>query len=59
MYYKRPDSPEWKGPGTVIGIDSVVNFIRHGGIIVRVHKCRLQKIHPDTLKETRWIRTVK
>ena len=50
VYYKRPDSPEWKGPGIVIGIDGVINFIRHGGIIVRVHKCRLQKIQSERNK---------
>ena len=42
LYYKRPDSQEWKGPGTVIGQDGPVVFVRHGGTLVRVHKCRLQ-----------------
>jgi hypothetical protein len=35
---------EWKGPGTVIGADGVVIFVRHGGSYVRVHKLRLQKV---------------
>jgi hypothetical protein len=43
VYYKRPDSKEWKGPGVVIGQDGVVVFVRHGGLCVRVHQCRLQK----------------
>jgi hypothetical protein len=43
VFYKRPDSAEWKGPGTVIGQDGVVVFVRHGGTYVRVHQCRLQK----------------
>ena len=34
VYYKKPDSVQWKGPGTVIGQDSVVVFIRHGGSCV-------------------------
>ena len=45
VFYKRPDSPEWKGPGTVIGQDSVVVFVRHGGTYVRVHQSRLQRVH--------------
>lgn len=44
VYYKRPDSTKWKGPGTVIGQDGVVVFVRHGGLCVRVHQCRLQKL---------------
>ena len=43
VYYKRQDSPEWKGPGVVIGQDGVVVFVRHAGMLVRVHQCRLQK----------------
>jgi len=44
VYYKRPDGQEWKGPGTVIGQDGVVVFVRHGGSYVRVHQCRLQSL---------------
>lgn len=43
VYYKRPNCKEWKGPGTVIGQDGPVVFVRHGGSYVRVHQCRLQK----------------
>lgn len=43
VYYKRNESNEWKGPGVVIGQDGAVIFIRHGGILVRVHQCRLKK----------------
>lgn len=46
VFYKRPDSQEWKGPGVVIGQDGAVVFIRHGGTLVRVHRCRLSKVHP-------------
>ena len=44
VFYKRTDSPLWKGPGTVIGQDSVVVFIRHGGTYVRVHSSRVRKV---------------
>ncbi|XP_029629926.1 uncharacterized protein LOC115207015 [Salmo trutta] len=45
VYYKRVDCQEWKGPGVVIGQDGVVIFVRHGGIIVRVHHSRLRKVN--------------
>lgn len=38
------DSTEWKGPGVVMGQDSVMIFVRHGGTCVCVHHFRLQKI---------------
>ena len=50
VYYKRPDGNEWKGPGTVIGQDGVVLFVRHGGMMIRVHQCRLTKT-VETLKK--------
>ena len=43
VYFKRSDNPEWKGPGTVIGQDGTVVFVRQGGIVVRVHKTRMRK----------------
>lgn len=30
VYYKRKDSPEWKGPAKVIGQDGPVLFLRQG-----------------------------
>ncbi|ESP03465.1 hypothetical protein LOTGIDRAFT_171402 [Lottia gigantea] len=47
VFYKRPDSDKWKGPGIVIGIDSSVVFVRHGGSCVRVHKSRVIKQHEN------------
>ena len=41
VYYKRNESKEWKGPGVVIGQDGPVIFVRHGGMLVLVHQCRL------------------
>lgn len=49
VYYKRPDSKEWKCLGVVIGQDGAVVFVRHGGMLVRVHQCRLTKV--STLPE--------
>lgn len=49
-YYKRPDGEAWKGPGTVIGSDRVLVFVRHGCIVVRVHKCRLQKVSDNIVR---------
>lgn len=45
VYYKRADSTEWKGPAVVISQDGSVVFIRHGGILVRVHQSRLNKMN--------------
>ncbi|CAG2237353.1 unnamed protein product [Mytilus edulis] len=39
VYFLRDN--QWKGPGTVIGQDNVVVFIRYGGTYVRVHECRI------------------
>ena len=41
VYYKRNDENKWKGPGTVIGQDGKIVFVRHGSIYVRVPPCRL------------------
>ena len=45
VFYKRNDSPEWKGPGKVLGQDGSVLFIRHGSRYVKVHLCRVQPVH--------------
>ncbi|VDH89490.1 Hypothetical predicted protein [Mytilus galloprovincialis] len=39
VYFLRVN--QWKGPGTVVGQDNVVVFIRYGGTYVRVHECRI------------------
>ena len=39
--YKRNNSNEWRGPGTVIGQDGQQALVKHEGSYVRVHPCRL------------------
>ncbi|KAK6187111.1 hypothetical protein SNE40_005204 [Patella caerulea] len=51
VYYKRPDSSKWKGPATVIGQDSAVIFIRHGGLVVRAHHSRVSPIESTYSKQ--------
>ena len=41
VYYKRNDCRKWRGPGKVIGQDSQQILIKHGGVYVRVHPCRV------------------
>ena len=41
VYYKRSDSNRWKGPGKVLGQDGQQVLIKHGGVYVRVHPCRV------------------
>ena len=41
VYYKRDDSKEWKGPGSVIGQDGKVVIIRHGSSIIRAHSSKV------------------
>jgi hypothetical protein len=44
VYYKRNDRKEWHGPGTVIGRDGKQFLVRHGGVYVRVHECRIKHL---------------
>ena len=50
VFYKRNDSPRWKGPAKVIGQDGLVVFIRHGGKHMKVHSCRVQLVKEKSLK---------
>ena len=48
VYYKRKDSNEWKGPGSVVGREGSQVLVRHGGVLVRVHAVHL-KISPTNI----------
>ena len=43
VYYKRKNSNQWHGPGTVIGRDGKQVIVKHGGEFYRVHACRLSQ----------------
>eukprot|EP00111_Clytia_hemisphaerica_P014173 TCONS_00041752-protein len=47
VYYKRNDSNEWKGPGTVLGQDGQQILVKHGSHYVRVHPCRAKLVHEN------------
>lgn len=42
VYYKRNGETTWHGPAKVLGRDSQNYLLKHGGIYVRVHPCRMQ-----------------
>ena len=46
VVYKRDDSNRWRGPGSIIGVDGKVAFIKHGSRLVRAPKCRLVLVNP-------------
>ena len=41
VYYKRLANRKWCGPAVVLGQDGQQVLVKHGGIYVRVHPCRL------------------
>ena len=51
VYYKRSDSPEWKGPATVLGQDGQQILLKHGGFLQRVHTCRVRAAKPRVVVE--------
>ena len=53
MYYKRNDSSKWKGPGYVLGQEGQQILVKHGGVYVRVHPCRLlHKVTPEVCQDS-------
>ena len=46
VLYKRHNSNQWRGPGTVIGQVSQEVFIKHGNFYISVRTCRMQLIKP-------------
>jgi len=51
VFYKRNDSPEWRGPGVVIGRDGKQFLVKHGGTYVRVHECRISRAAVPAIEE--------
>ncbi|KAK3750670.1 hypothetical protein RRG08_023036 [Elysia crispata] len=47
VFYMQPDSHERRGPGTAIGQDECVIFVRHGGTLIHVHQSTLQMVKGD------------
>ena len=41
VYFKRKDSDRWRGPAKVIGSDGKNLILKHGGLVVTVHLCRV------------------
>ena len=58
VYYKRNESPEWRGPGIVIGRDGKVFIVKHGGTYVRVHVCRISRAPCGVDKEDEQLSSV-
>ena len=48
VYYKRNDSKVWHGPGVILGVDSNLALVRHGGSHLRVSPCHLHKVKDDS-----------
>ena len=41
LYFKRNDSNQWKGPETVLGRENKQVLVKHDGVYIRIHACRL------------------
>ena len=41
LYFKRNDSNQWKGPETVLGRENKQVLVKHDGVYIRIHGCRL------------------
>ena len=42
VYYFRDSSSYWHGPAKIIGRDGKQCLLKHGGLYIRVHPCKLQ-----------------
>ena len=42
VYYHRNNSTAWHGPAKVLGKDGQQYLLKHGGMYIRVHPCRVQ-----------------
>ena len=48
VLYKRLNNNEWHGPAKVLAQDGQQILLKHGGVYVRVHPCRIQLANPNT-----------
>ena len=48
VYYKREKSSAWHGPAKVLGKDGAQHLLKHGGVYVRVHPCKMQLVSPSS-----------
>ena len=44
VYFKRQGNIEWHGPAKVLGRDGSQYLLKHGGLYVRVHPCKMQLV---------------
>ena len=51
VFYRREGVKGWRGPGTVIGVESKCVLVRHGAAIYRCHPCHLMRV--DSVASTR------
>ena len=47
VFYKRNLDGQWRGPAKVIGHESSIVLVRHGGVVVRVHRTCLKHANAD------------
>ena len=48
VYYHRNNAIQWHGPAKVLGRDGQQYLLKHGGIYIRVHPCRMQHATQQT-----------
>ncbi|XP_063676591.1 uncharacterized protein LOC134812913 [Bolinopsis microptera] len=41
VYFKRTNTKEWHGPAKVIGQDGTSVLVKNGGLLVKVHPCKM------------------
>ena len=50
---QQNDSYKWKGPGTVLSQEEQQILVKHGGVYVMVHPCRLlHKVTPEECQDS-------
>lgn len=47
VYYKRQNRQSWQGPAKVLGKDGFQFLLKHGGVYIRVHPCKMQLVEPQ------------